>query len=158
MRGCVIELLLLLFISAGALICISPSILNKVFIGGMSCFIISYFLILSILIIYRMVRHLLNMKTANKIFLKVCEQGISLDDSSNVCFLSWQQIERIEIGGKKWQIICPGSYLYLYKNNGSVVIFSLTDYISGIEPSHLIKAIKYFSGRPNIIKRRNIFR
>lgn len=150
---------LIVFLPISILIVIFPSIVYEVILRDIICLLTSIgIIILLISLMYRMVKHIIKSKKSDRIFLKVNEHGIYLNDTFHDCFLSWQQIVKIEIGGKKGQILHPSSYLYLYKKNGDIVSFSLNDYISGIVPNHLISAVKNFSKRSNIIKKQNPFR
>ena len=135
-----------------ALIVMFPSVIDKMFSDLKSFIMFFVFFILILLsLVYRLIKHIIRGRKAEKVFFKVDEKGLYLNDD-HPCFLKWTQIDRIEICGKPKGAKRPSLYLDVYRKKDRVIDFYLDDYMGSISTSDLINAINTFSGRPDMAK------
>lgn len=99
------------------------------------------------------IKYFVRSRKSNHDFIRIDEDGIILNDDNIDCTVSWPQIDMIELCLYKDKKESDAPLcLYLYRRDDKIVIFDLTSYRNGMNSYRMIKAIKFFSKRPNIIK------
>lgn len=102
-----------------------------------------------ILPICRLIIHIVRSRKVERVFLKVDEKGLYLNQY-HPCFLKWDQIDRIEICRKG--AMHPSWSLDVHRKGKKDhdISFYLDEY--SISTSDLVDAINTFSGRPDMVK------